>query len=260
MRSSVRPVRADTSSAARAALNAASACGTVSGSIPRAFLVATAVEGTHATGTMRSDGSTRSTEIAPASVVHATVTPPYRHAATLSGCPSSSLASARRASSGNRSSPPTTRARARMSPAMIAAADDPRPRPCGILLAHTRSRPRGRPPNAVNPLSIALATRCRWSRGTPSAPSPWTSTRIPASSETWATTSSYRARAAPNASKPGPRLAEVAGTRTRVAAARNVGRPLGTTFTRGPARPRRNARRQPRSWAWVRPRWPTPGP
>ena len=79
---------ASTSNAARPALRAASACGTVSGSSLRAALVDESSPGTKATGAI--DGLTRRRDrAAPSPSVHAIVRPPRRHAATLSGWPSS---------------------------------------------------------------------------------------------------------------------------------------------------------------------------
>src|SRR3954453_9665474 len=121
-----------------------------------------------------------------------------------------------------RSVPPATSARAAMTPPTIAAADEPRPRPCGIRLAQTTSNPRGRPPSRLNASYIALTTRLRALRATLAAPMPATSTVRPGSSVTRTTMSSYSESARPSASNPGPRFALVAGTRTRTGAARNV--------------------------------------
>ena len=81
--------------------------------------------------------------------VQASVSPPSRQAATLSGWPSISVASASSAASSSRSSPPTASARAATSPATIAAADEPSPRPCGMRLAQRQRAGRGGcPPSA----------------------------------------------------------------------------------------------------------------
>src|SRR4051812_18028356 len=109
-----------------------------------------------------------------------------------------------------------------MTPATIAAADDPRPRLCGMRLAHTISSPRGLLASRSSVARSERTTRLRALRATVAAPTPATSTVRPGSSVTRTTTSSYRPRARPSASKPGPRLALVAGTRTRTGAARNV--------------------------------------
>ena len=105
-----------------------------------------------------------------------------------------------------RRSPPSTSARASSTPATIAAADEPRPRPCGIRLAQTSSSPRGWPPSASKVGAhrphdqVPLVARRRRS-----APSPATST-VDRSSATRTTTSSYRPSARPSASKPGPEV------------------------------------------------------
>ena len=99
-------------------------------------------------------------------------------------------------------------------PATIAAAEEPRPRPCGIRFTQRSPSPGGWPPVTANAARIARTTR--WSSPAParSAPSPEISMDSP-DSQTHASTSSCRLSASPSASKPGPRLALVAGTRTR---------------------------------------------
>ena len=133
----------------RPALRAASACGTVSGSSSRALAVEEVVLGTNTTG--RSPGATgsRTAWAGPSAGVQARVSPPSRQAATLSGCPSSSAARPSSASSSRVSSPPSTSARAAIRPATIAAADEPRPRPCGIRFAQTTSQPARLPAQRV---------------------------------------------------------------------------------------------------------------
>ncbi len=144
---------------------AASSCGTLAGSRPRAFAVDSSADGTNTTGTTSADGSSRR-ECGPAPSVQARVNPPDRQAATLSGCPSSSVASSKqRGPRRDQCSPPTARARAARMPATIAAAEDPRPRPCGMRFAHTTSSPCGCPPSAANPARRARTIRCDSSRG-----------------------------------------------------------------------------------------------
>src|SRR5215470_14686142 len=112
----------------RRAFRAASACGTRAGSSPRAASVDTGAGAMIATGLITAAGSSR-TALAPVPVAQAIVSPPYRHGATLSGWPSSALASASAAAG---PVPAPASARAASTPATIAAAEEPRPRPCGI--------------------------------------------------------------------------------------------------------------------------------
>ena len=162
---------------------------------------------------MASSIGTRSAAIRPSSD-QATHSPPSRHGATLSGWPSRSAASCNTLASGNAATPPATSPRASRTPATMAAEDDPRPRPCGIRLTHCSAMPAGWPPSRSKAARMARITRCDSSVGTVCAPSPATSIRTRRSPMARATTSSCRSRASPNASKPGPRLALVAGTRT----------------------------------------------
>jgi len=100
-----------------------------------------------------------------------------------------------------------------MMPAQIAAEDEPRPRPCGIRLTQCTRSPGGWPPRRSNAARRDLTTRCVSSQGTDPAPSPSTVTSSP-DPVTSTVTSSRSSSASPNASKPGPRLALVAGGRT----------------------------------------------
>jgi len=82
-----------------------------------------------------------------------------------------------------------------------------------MVLRHHRCRPGTGVPTAANALAIALTTRSHRSAGPHRRrPRPPRFTSPP--SVTHALTSSYRARASPKLSNPGPRFAEVAGTRT----------------------------------------------
>ena len=212
-------VSAATSRALRPALAAASRCGTRSGSRRLATSVRTGAGATHTTGLIDGSGSSRTIRGWP-SAVQAMVSPPPRQAATLSGCPSSSVASPSRAPAGNGPAVRGGRAGLGQRPrgqdpghdrggrgAEAAAVRDPvhaaepdarrlapgdgerRPhRPHDqVLLARLRPGPRPR-------------RRSRWTART---------------RQTHASTSSCRPSASPSASKPGPRLALVAGTRTR---------------------------------------------
>src|SRR6478735_690453 len=186
--SSGRLVRASTSRAARPALAAASTWGTVRGSRPRAVSVSTGVAGTKTTGTTEPAGSIRMALAAPPSV-QARVKPPRRQAATLSGCPSISVASSSSAASSRRASPPVVTARAATMPAQMAADEEPRPRPCGMRLAQTISRPWGCPPSRSKAVRRERTSRWFSSRGSVSAPSPAMSMCSPESA-TRTTTSS----------------------------------------------------------------------
>ena len=148
------------------------------------------------------------------SSTHAIVAPPSSAAETLSGCPSKSVASAMRSLSLINCWPERTSPRARLNPPTIAPADDPSPRPCGIVLSARSAIPRGFPPINSKPRIIDLMTRFFPSRGMSSAPSPVTSISKPSSSSICATYTSRRSRAKPSASKPGPRFADDAGTET----------------------------------------------
>ena len=108
------------------------------------------------------------------------------------------------------------RARAARMPVTIAAAEEPRPRPCGIEFTQRSPSPGGCPPVTANAARMARTTRWSSPASARSAPSPEISMESP-DSLIQASTSSYRVRASPSASKPGPRLALVAGTRTRTA-------------------------------------------
>src|SRR5207247_3863666 len=108
----------------------------------------------------------------------------------------------------------------------IAADDEPRPRACGMALSQVSSSPAGwSTPSRPNAASIDRTARCDSSAASSPAPSPRTVTRtlVP---DTRAVTSSHRHSASPKASKPGPRLALVAGTRTRTGPLTKRGTPM----------------------------------
>ena len=221
--SSGRLVRASTSRAARPALAAASTCGTVRGSRPRAVSVSDRLgrerkppERWHRQGSIliarRGSG------------LH----PGEREAAEQTGGDVVGVAldlggeleqrgvvePARRRLWSRRA---RRRCRRRWRPR--------RSRGPGRAGCGWRRRPRGRA--AARPAGrrrCAGSVRAGGSRraAASSAPSPAMSMCSPESA-TRTTTSSYSPRARPRASKPGPRLALVAGTRTRTAAARNAG-------------------------------------
>src|SRR4051794_25393809 len=96
----------------------------------------------------------------------------------------------------------------------MAAAEEPSPLPCGITFSA-----RSRSPPALNPAvpSVSRTVRIiRWvsSVGSEEDPSPATWARKTPSSVVSSVTVSYRPRARPRLSNPGPRLALVAGTCT----------------------------------------------
>src|SRR3569833_3649634 len=200
------------SSAARPELAAASACGTISGSSPRARSVARRASGTSATG--RTPGVTFSlVSRGPEGVCQAIVRPPARHGATLSGWPSIRVASARTSSAVN-FSPSGCRARAARMPATVAAEEEPSPRACGMRLTQRiRSPGAAVPPMSPYAERSVRAIRSSSPRPAVSSPSPLTSIDRPDPAIS-TSTSSCRLRASPSASKPGPRFALVAVTRT----------------------------------------------
>ncbi|SQD96030.1 hypothetical protein FMEAI12_3430010 [Parafrankia sp. Ea1.12] len=204
------PDSASASSAARPMFTAASACGTCFGRAPRACSVDWRRDGTNTTGRSSPSGATRRDRGTSPSY-QATVRPPSRAAATLSGCPSIALATRSRPAA---PSGPPARASAAVTPATIAAADEPRPRPCGIRFTQRSASPGCAHSSSSKVARIARTTRCASSAGTASGPT--TSMESP-DGVSRTDTSSYSPSARPSASKPGPRLALVAGTRRRTA-------------------------------------------
>ena len=144
----------------------------------------------------------------------------------LSGWPSSSVPSATISSSVRRASPPRTKLRASAKPPTIAAADEPRPRPCGMALSWRSAKPLGFPPICSKPSIIALITRLFLSFFTSSWPSPVISISNSASSKICAAYISRKSRARPKQSNPGPRFALVAGTLILAKVALKVGRAI----------------------------------
>ncbi len=138
-----RAVSACTSSAARPALRARRRRAARSPAAARGPLASTALVAGHEHAPARSAGLTgsRTARAGPSAGVQESVSPPSRQAATLSGWPSSSVASASTASSSSASAPPSTARGRRRRPATIAAAEEPSPRPCGMRFAQTTSQP-----------------------------------------------------------------------------------------------------------------------
>ena len=114
-----------------------------------------------------------------------------------------------------------TRPLATAIPPTTAAADDPRPRECGMSLRQNTFSPAAATPAAARPRSMARTTRCDESSGTWPAPSPSTSMVRP-DSVVSTSISSYRLSARPRLSNPGPRFALDAAT--TALAARPAGR------------------------------------
>ena len=100
-------------------------------------------------------------------------------------------------------------------------------------------------PIASNAASIARTTRWRSSSGTSPAPSPATCTSSGPSDDLGRRGCRRRSSARPRQSKPGPRLALVAGTLTRDRSRRRTPRQAHVSAARRP-RPRRPRRRRPR--------------
>ena len=178
---------------------AASAIGTCWGIAPRASSVNTFTSGMTTTSARPSGGCMRRAR-GPGTRA---VMPPSRQAAALSPCPSNSIARARMSLGDQRRCP---RALAATRPAHTAAADDPRPRPNGMRLWQVISRPS----RLSMPLASALQKRLSAFSGTSPAPWPVTCTTSGPSRRTMST-SFDRSMASASTSKPGPRLADVAG-------------------------------------------------
>ncbi len=141
------------SAPARPALNAASEWGTRRGSSDREYIVANGVSAVTTTAARPRPGSMCRAFGPPSS--QAMVKPPRSAAATLSGCPSISAASAwirvasRRASHSRSASsmPPT-----------IAAAEEPSPSPVGISFSHSTTAASPSLPTSAKTRAIACAT------------------------------------------------------------------------------------------------------
>src|SRR5690606_28627323 len=196
-------------SALRLAANAASTCGTCSGSRSRASAVDDRSFGTATTGRIAGWGRSRwARNVEPD--CHATTKPPSRLAAALSACPSNSAASCNAASS--MSLPANAYPAA--TPATTAAAEDPSPRECGMALRQRRARPGTLTSRYRQACRNARTTRCDSSVGTADmspAPASITSTCRP-DSVTVTSMTSCNPNAMPNVSNPEPTFAVDAGT------------------------------------------------
>src|SRR5215208_2421825 len=195
--------------AERAPVWAATANGTRSGSSRRASAVAIGSGATRATAT-RSGWTGTARQRGRPSSTQARVAPPYRQGVALSGWPSSSQA---RASSSESGRSGATSRRAAVRPRTTAAALEPKPRPSGKPLTTDRcSGGRSAPASAAR-RRMATATRLPGPVGSSSACSPLTWMASTGARRT--SSSSHQSRAIPAASNAGPRLALVAGARTR---------------------------------------------
>ena len=208
-----RRVSACGSSAAREALSTASAYGTVGGSSPRTCSVEAVVDGTKATGA-RSGAGRGARPAGPSGVVQAKVDPAEQAGGDVVGVALELVGEVetalrrraarrrRRPARGRRRRPrrwpPTTsRGRGRAGSGW-----------CSAGPARPAARRAGRRPRAATARRGAARRAARRRR-----PRPRPAPRAP-EVDRCTTTSSYRSSARPALSKPGPRLALVAGTRT----------------------------------------------
>ena len=202
-----------TISAAAATFAAASRCGTVCGRSVLEWCVDDACEAVNSTARTSGCTSSRTADGIPPGWIQASVKPPSRAGATLSGWPSISVANCSNRSCVSSWPPPGSNPRPNSRPPTIAAAEDPCPPPCGMALRQRNQT--GGKSRSIARQARAIARTTRWvsSLGTSPAPTPSTSTRRP-SVRNVALASSYRCSARPKQSYPGPRFADVAGTRT----------------------------------------------
>ena len=204
-------VMACTSNAARAALAAASACGTEVGNKAGVGRRQHLVSDEHPARDLRVDrelgrpGSRRR----PRRREREAAVDGRRHVVGVT----LDRASACR-SSHSRSGPTPARLRAANRPATMAAEEEPSPRPWGTVLCAWSRSPGARTPGRSRPVMAVARIRWEWSRGISAAPSPVTSTRNPSSITSMVTRSTSPGQA--EASKPGPTFALVAGAATVV--------------------------------------------
>ncbi len=176
-------------------LNAALSRLTSTGSAWRARAVDSVTSGTMTTKARLTSRGSRTARTPPLTLAAAT-RPPTVEAAALSGCPSIWAATA----SGSLAPAAAAAATAR-------AADEPSPRAMGICDRTVMAR-RSVP-------ATSMATRAaRW-EGSSDSPAPSPSDRTISLVAGSTSTSTYRSNAMASVSKPGPRLADDAGTRAR---------------------------------------------
>src|SRR5579875_15266 len=195
-RSCRRSARPAMSSPSRPRLNTASSRRTWSARTLRAAAVSSSLSGTRATNTRPGSRASR-LQTAPPPIVVATTSPPKAEAAAFSGWPSTFTPH-------EKGSPAPAAAAA----ATASAADEPSPRPTGMAES-TSIRSRSVPATS----QATRAARCSRSRGR-SEPSPLATTSRRSAGSTDTSTCSPTATA--RTSKPGPRFADDAGTRTLV--------------------------------------------
>ena len=232
------------SSAARAEFAAASARRTCSGSTDRALAVDSWASGTKTTGSTSGCTGRWTVRVVPARRPTTTGSrPPWTLAVALSGCPSRREArvSAKREVDVGAVEPAgdVVQRLRRDDPVTIAVADDPSPRPCGTSLRHSRCSPGRRLDAELGPGDLHGAVHEvggveRHRVGTLALDRD-DETRA---SATVARQVSHTPRAQPTESKPGPRFALLAGTRTSTAAPTRSGVAAHVT-PRGRAPPRR---------------------
>ena len=208
-------------------------------------VAATKATGIQASGTRKR----RRTGVEPMAPATASVMPPYRAAATLSGWPSRVAA---RLSSSSASGARRPAAAPSSSPATMAAALLPRPRAAGIMLLTSirqAAAPRSAPSASRSPSRKPRSRRfCSGSSLGPGAPSPWALSRMPASSPGNSSARSFRLSAAAKQSKPLPRLALLAGTSTVA-----IGMGMRAEYREGQALDSSAWRKQLTRWSLTRP-------
>ena len=142
----------------------------------------------------------------------AIVNPPNTAGAALSGCPSIRAACANTAAGSCQLT--EERGAASTAPATAAAEDDPRPRSSGIRLSAVQRERRaapGRPRRATDAIDAAHQVGAVGGQLVGALALP---RDTPGSASVSTVTSLQRSSASPKQSNPGPRFAEVAGTRT----------------------------------------------
>ena len=122
---------------------------------------------------------TRIAAVRPPASVQAMVKPPSTAGATLSGWPSISVASRITQSVPAAADSAGASAPASRIPATIAAADEPRPLPWGMVFLQVSRMPGGSTPRSANARWAAWTTRWEASLGTSSAQIPDTSISRP---------------------------------------------------------------------------------
>ena len=204
------PVSPTSTCPARATWSTTASRSSDAGSVAREAPVICAVGGTNASATWPGNGLMRRTTN-PSSPRAPATSPPRIAGATLSGWPSIVAASSTSAGSPTGAS---VTARASTIPATIAADDDPSPRSSGIRLVTSRAMSGTGRSNAAQASRNERHTRLSSPFGSSGAPSPRLVTRGEPSTMGTVRAARCTSSASPNASKPAPRFADVAGTCT----------------------------------------------